>query len=173
MYKGVWYDTCIQKDSTNYWCSLDTQYNSRIAYCEQQCPLLARKFTRNAGETHTTCSPKNPKATGYFPDKNQINIILDAHNNLRARVNPSASNMRIVTWDNALGRLAQRRAETCIFAHDCADCRKLLNNQTVDVGQNAYYSFNINYNSNTFWQNSIAAWGSEQKLFTFGSNSGF
>lgn len=54
--------------------------------------------------------------------------------------------MREIFWDNGLSHLAQRWAEYCVFDHDCFNCRTLLNNQSVIVGQNAYALFGGKFN---------------------------
>ena len=48
--------------------------------------------------------------------------------------------MSMLAWDDALGRLAQRRAETCNIVHDCTNCRTPLNQRSILAGQNALYA---------------------------------
>lgn len=74
-------------------------------------------------------------AISLFPEDHQslVKIILDMHNTARSEVRPSATNMRALSWDTSLARLAQRWAENCVLAHDCFNCRKMINNDSVPV----------------------------------------
>ncbi|XP_054843736.1 GLIPR1-like protein 1 [Eublepharis macularius] len=44
-----------------------------------------------------------------------IKQYVDAHNNLRSEVNPTASSMRYMTWDLALARTARAWGRRCVF----------------------------------------------------------
>ncbi len=139
--QNVWYDRCVSNDGgVTFFCSLDRIFNQRIARCQTACPLLARNLMKNdPSNIHTSCINPNPIAKSLFPNDTQIQTILDLHNQARARVSPTAANMRALTWDTGLARLAQRWAENCIFTHDCFYCRRLVNNQTVPV--NVFFIF--------------------------------
>jgi hypothetical protein len=168
-FKGVWYDACINNTRKNFWCSLDRVFQNRWTRCQQACPLLARNLLKSSpSSTHTSCSQPNSAAKSFFPDDTQIKIILDAHNRIRSAVSPSAADMRVITWDHGLARMAQRRSETCTFAHDCSRCRRLLNNQTISIGQNAYMSFNMKYDPQTTWSSVVSSWESEISDFAYG-----
>ena len=64
----------------------------------------------------------------YLPNSTHIAQIIDVHNSLRSlvgvkyrgtnNVNPTASNLGQVKWDDRLARLAQRWAETGTFYHN-------------------------------------------------------
>ncbi len=71
-------------------------------------------------------------------------------------------------WDFDLSRLAQRWAENCVFDHDCNSCRRLLNNQTISVGQNAYALFSNAIDADTFWQQVMDLWLEEAQNFQYG-----
>ena len=161
---GVWYDTCTNLNSgSNFWCSLDQVYTNRRAFCAQSCSFLARRLTNN----HSSCLRPASNASPYFPDASAISTILTLHNNARSVVNPSASDMRVISWDIGLSRLAQRRAENCQFAHDCANCRVLVNNRSISVGQNAYMAFFKPTNQVTFWTGVVKSWTDESVDFTY------
>jgi len=63
------------------------------------------------------------------------------HNRLRSLVatggtrQPPASDMRELSWDEELARVAQARADSCEFGHECRDCRRV---NRFKVGQNIY-----------------------------------
>ncbi|XP_061495699.1 GLIPR1-like protein 1 [Rhineura floridana] len=58
--------------------------------------------------------PTYPKIT----NRTFINQYLDAHNNYRCGVQPTASNMLYMTFDLALARIARAWGQKCIFAHN-------------------------------------------------------
>lgn len=73
-----------------------------------------------------------------FTAQEQI-AILDFHNTLRKNValgledggqpgpQPTASNMRMLSWNEELANIAERWGAQCIFAHDkCRDTGKLF-----------------------------------------------
>ena len=151
------------------WCSIDTIYSNRYAQCAQQCPQLARILVQtDSGQSHTSCQPSSPSAISLQPNITQINTILSLHNNARSIVVPTAANMPRIVWDSRLARVAQSRANQCIFAHDCGNCRRLLNNATIYVGQNAYAQGGGSFD----WSSPVQAWLGEKKFFAYGSSSG-
>ena len=128
----------------NFWCSLDVVYAGRYALCAQECPLLARQLIADTdvGQVHTSCLPISNQSVSLAPDQSQIVEIVAMHNSERAATN-RASDLVAFVWDWRVARIAQHKADTCQLLHDCFNCRKLLNNKTVSVGQNAYSSFNM------------------------------
>ena len=38
---------------------------------------------------------------------------------------PPAGDMMELTWDPELARVAQARADSCVFQHECSDCRRV------------------------------------------------
>ena len=147
-YNNIWYDTCAKDAKGSLWCSLDTTYAGRNASCAQACPILASSLiqTTDNGAIHTACSPPSTLLTqSLYPNDTSIQKILSLHNVERATAAStlSATNITTLAWDDNLGRLAQRRAETCQMVHDCYNCRTPLNQRTIMVGQNAYSSSGI------------------------------
>ena len=166
-YKGVWRDKCIKGDRKHFWCSFDRIFSNRSAKCDQECPFLARNAVKNE-QKHTTCVNSKKGVKGHFPNSNEIKFIVNAHNRIRSEVTPTAVNMRVVTWNFALARLAQRWAETALIDHDCLNCRQLLNNRSLTIGQNGFFGFGMKYNASTFWQNVIKSWENEKNDFLYG-----
>ena len=145
MYKNNWYDSCTTVDTGVLWCSLDATFAGRSAPCAQACPILASSLIQptDNGAIHTACSPPSTLLTqSLYPNDTSIQKILSLHNVERATAAStlSATNITTLAWDDNLGRLAQRRAETCQMVHDCYNCRTPLNQRTITVGQNAYSS---------------------------------
>ena len=101
--------------------------------------------------------------SGKLSNQIEINTILNAHNDARSIVSPTAAKMASVVWDSRLARIAQSRSDQCIFAHDCNGCRKMLNYPNYDIGQNAYWSY-----GSFDWVSAIGAFISEKQYFTYG-----
>ena len=57
--------------------------------------------------------------------------MLDEHNRLRSQLavggtsQPPAADMMELQWDTELARVAQARADSCVFQHECSDCRRV------------------------------------------------
>ncbi|CAL4080198.1 unnamed protein product, partial [Meganyctiphanes norvegica] len=76
--------------------------------------------------------------------------VLDLHNQYRAKValgeetrgnpgpQPSASNMRQLSWNDELALVAQAWANTCPTDHDCSACRRIFQHD-YQVGQNLFW----------------------------------
>ncbi len=173
-YNGVWRDKCIKADKSYFWCSIDKIYSKRSVKCEQECPFLARDLVKNdpSKAKHTSCVNSKPNIKGHFPNAKEIKIIVNIHNKIRSEVKIPAVDMRSLTWDFGLARLAQRWAESGEFFHDCPICRKLINNRTLAIGQNGFFGIGMKYNSTSFWTNVMKSWENEKNNFTYGhSNS--
>lgn len=169
-YKGVWYDNCIKVDSVNFWCSLDKIFNGKFAFCANSCPILSKRLLNmmDYGKMHSNCLQPKTGVSPLFPTDAQAQIIVAAHNQIRSRVT-FASDLRVIEYDLDVARTAQRKAETCTFSHDCANCRKLPNNSTLGIGQNAYMAWgDIGSDLNSIWQKIIDSWASEIKDFRYG-----
>lgn len=172
---GVVYDKCVSFDNgESFWCSLDPVYTTRAAQCNQSCPLIARNLVSELNEVHSSCLEPSVSSIPHFPNENETKIILNLHNRARSLVKPRATNMKKMTWDFGLARVAQRWAENCDFSHDCFLCRRLLNNQTISVGQNAFALLGAIYDPKTFWTNVINYWlrGLNNFNFSLGSSTG-
>ncbi|NXI58601.1 GRPL2 protein, partial [Chloroceryle aenea] len=64
--------------------------------------------------------PADGQLSGFpgIRDEAFIEDCVRVHNDLRARVQPAASNMRFLTWDAALARTARAWSNKCIFEHN-------------------------------------------------------
>ena len=125
---------------------------------------VSQYLTKTLGGNRTSCQPKGSDfTTSLAPNQTEINTILNAHNDARSIVSPTAAKMASVVWDSRLARIAQSRSDQCIFAHDCNGCRKMLNYPNYYIGQNAYWSY-----GSFDWVSAIGAFISEKQYFTYG-----
>ncbi|XP_078588098.1 uncharacterized protein LOC144869084 isoform X2 [Branchiostoma floridae x Branchiostoma japonicum] len=92
----------------------------------------------------------------------QINTILQAHNNYRKAVNPTATNMEYMEWDDSLATIAQDWADGCDFAHNS----NRGDNYAGSVGENIYAGTG-SYTAGSETEN----WHSEVSDYTYSSNS--
>uniref|UniRef100_A0A6J0UHA9 GLIPR1-like protein 1 isoform X1 n=1 Tax=Pogona vitticeps TaxID=103695 RepID=A0A6J0UHA9_9SAUR len=78
------------------------------------CPWVALGLVVLLGKAH--CHNFGP-----YPDitnKTFIKLYVDAHNKYRSEVKPSAANMRYMTFDIALARIAKAYGKKCIWKHN-------------------------------------------------------
>lgn len=157
-YNNVWYDSCTSVNANYYWCSVDTIYSSRWVRCANRCPQLALLATQSSlTDIHTSCTDPSPEfISSMSPNQTDIDTILKLHNNARSSVNPRAALMASVAWDWRMARLAQAAANLC-DGGDCGNCRTLLNNQTVSIGQNT-----VQLSGTLNWQSAFSTWTSDK-----------
>ena len=107
--------------------------------------------------THTSCTYPVPTFITDFPaSQTDINNILALHNNARSSVSPTAALMASVSWDWRMARLALLASKLCTGTYgpgDCGNCRKLLNNKTVSIGQ-----LSVKLNGKLSWQSAFNSW---------------
>ena len=113
----------------------------------------------------------NPNAQSLYPDDTQVTYILSLLNNIRSQIrNPTAADMVQLTWDYGLALNAQNWAQSCIYGYDCNNCRSLVNNATVSVGQIGATSRGGKYDSK-YWSYVINSWAREFSNFEYGRGS--
>ncbi|XP_019631967.1 PREDICTED: peptidase inhibitor 16-like [Branchiostoma belcheri] len=95
--------------------------------------------------------------------QDQINTILQAHNNYRSAVSPTAANMEYMEWDDSLATIAQSWADGCDFAHNPSPEATYSGSS---VGENIYAGTG-SYNAGKETEN----WNSEVSDYTYSSNS--
>ncbi|XP_044025940.1 cysteine-rich venom protein TEL1-like isoform X2 [Siniperca chuatsi] len=86
--------------------------------------------------------------------------IVNKHNALRRDVQPTASNMLKMSWNNEAAASAQRWANTCSMKHSPDNSRKI---STGDCGENLYKSSYKNT-----WCKVIQSWYDEVKDWRYG-----
>jgi len=107
---------------------------------------------------------------GDAPGDNNINaevkkFIVDRHNQLRAGVEPSPSNMHKMYWNDKLAELAKQNADTCAFQHDDFPSLARRAGMGIPIGQNLAFGYDN-------WEQAIKdAWYDEVKDFQYGRGS--
>jgi len=89
--------------------------------------------------------------------------IVNLHNELRRGVQPTASNMLKMFWNEEAAANAQRWAEACDQKHSTRAQRRI---STSGCGENIYMSSRKNS-----WTDAIQAWYGEVKDFQYGKGS--
>ncbi|XP_039271973.2 uncharacterized protein LOC120346329 [Styela clava] len=90
------------------------------------------------------------------------NTILIAHNRARMTTKPSASNMRKMTWDVSLEKLATRYTRKCIYEHNPNPKNKRFNY----VGENLFISMGLPYNRKLL-DHAVRAWDGEKTVYDY------
>ncbi|XP_041350891.1 cysteine-rich venom protein-like [Gigantopelta aegis] len=94
--------------------------------------------------------------------------IVSNHNRIRNEVQPPASNMQLMVWDDELALIALTYAKQCRFSHDLTVNRQALGLPGSTVGQNIYFR------SNTFDPVAgVVSWEDEKADFTYNTANTF
>ncbi|XP_008947265.1 PREDICTED: glioma pathogenesis-related protein 1-like, partial [Merops nubicus] len=97
-------------------------------------------------------------------DKAFVEECVSVHNQLRAQVQPPASNMRYMTWDAALSRTAKAWANKCIFKHNIYLREKhQCHPNFTSIGENIWVGSRPAFTV----ANAIKAWYKQVKDYTF------
>jgi len=137
----------------------------------------AALYGGNGGKKPVTCTAKYETMENstmcYFGENDMVsedgvsaedrNLILDAHNNYRANVSPTAQNMLKMYWDEEIAVIAQHYADTCPKWHDSNDNRKVPG-YGIGIGQNMAWGFRS-------WSLAIEGWHSEVSRFHYGGSN--
>ncbi|XP_070531983.1 cysteine-rich secretory protein 3-like [Ptychodera flava] len=121
----IWMSTTLSRFLYGYLCLLPMLIpfikgnSTGVRLQEQKSEAYDRILKRSAEED------LGPWIWPFTED--QINAIVDTHNDLRKIVEPEASDMMKMVWDEELSLLAQNWSEGCVFAHP---------SYPVDYGQN-------------------------------------
>uniref|UniRef100_A0A8C3JUF5 SCP domain-containing protein n=1 Tax=Calidris pygmaea TaxID=425635 RepID=A0A8C3JUF5_9CHAR len=105
-------------------------------------------------------SPTFPSIT----DEAFIEECVRVHNDLRRKVQPPASNMRYMTWDEALARTARAWANKCIFEHNVYLKKKhQCHPNFTSIGENIWAGSHQIFKAG----DAIKSWYSEVNFYTF------
>ncbi|XP_010137378.1 PREDICTED: glioma pathogenesis-related protein 1-like, partial [Buceros rhinoceros silvestris] len=97
-------------------------------------------------------------------DKTFIEDCVRVHNELRAKVQPAASNMRYMTWDAALAKTARAWANKCVFEHNIYLSKKHQSHpKFTSVGENIWAGSHQAFSA----AGAIKSWYSEVRFYTF------
>lgn len=118
-------------------------------------------------ENHSACLNRSAQATQAGVTEQEKVDIVNLHNLLRSQVNPPATNMMKMSWDNDVALVAQKWAENCDIKHDGNYQRRIP--ARFSSGQNLAYG-----GAKLTWNSTVNLWHSEVSKFTYGgtSNSG-
>ncbi|XP_053567088.1 serotriflin-like [Bombina bombina] len=108
---------------------------------------------------------KQPFSSLSTTNKTVRGIIVDAHNNLRRIVIPTAKNMLKMKWSDEAAKTAERWAKTCIQEHSKKELRKIPN---FRCGENLFMS---SYKAS--WKYVIQAFFDEYVDFDYGKGAKF
>uniref|UniRef100_A0A3B5B846 Serotriflin-like n=1 Tax=Stegastes partitus TaxID=144197 RepID=A0A3B5B846_9TELE len=97
-----------------------------------------------------------------FTTSSEKNEIVNKHNALRRGVQPTARNMKKMSWNNEAAANAQKWANTCSMQHSPASSRQI----TSGCGENLYMS-----SSKNTWTSAIQRWYDEVKDWRYGVGS--
>ncbi|KAL8570778.1 hypothetical protein ACOMHN_006928 [Nucella lapillus] len=86
--------------------------------------------------SHTRCLTDNVNATLVRMSKKNKKLILKIHNGIRTRVDPAASNMMKLKWDDTLAKTAEKWVMQCNGNHDLMRNRLEPDWPGVQIGQN-------------------------------------
>ncbi|KAL5007823.1 hypothetical protein ScPMuIL_016629 [Solemya velum] len=110
--------------------------------------------------THTACMQRSEKVTKTGISDKDKKFIVEEHNRYRSAVQPTATNMMKMSWDDEVAHIAQVWAETCQFEHD----KSRAIPGRFSVGQNLA-------KGQRTWEQAMSDWHSEIKDFEYGTRS--
>ncbi|XP_062838711.1 glioma pathogenesis-related protein 1 [Anolis carolinensis] len=110
----------------------------------------------------------HPASLPDIEDEHFIQDCVEQHNNFRSKVNPLASNMRMMTWDSALAKTAKAWAKKCHFGHNIyLETPRKVHPTFTPVGENiwtgSFSLFSVG--------KALRDWYNEVNDYTFESNS--
>ncbi|KAH1018289.1 venom allergen 3-like [Dendroctonus ponderosae] len=139
-----------KKTSLQWLQNASLPFNQSNPYCSVCCVDVNQRYRGRKCGIHTMCAYEakkvGPACQGLIVmefTRDEIDRIVDAHNTLRNRMamglepegdpgpQPTAANMKLISWDQELANVGARWATQCVFAHD--KCRDLAR---FPVGQN-------------------------------------
>ena len=97
-------------------------------------------------------------------------VLLDTHNAARRAVSPTASNMRVMQWDNGIAAFAQEYAERCSFDHS-SNSERISKTGFVGawVGENLYLtSARL---SGASIGGAVTSWVNEKEYYNFATGA--
>lgn len=100
----------------------------------------------------------------------QKKIIVDRHNEIRAEVDPTASNMLKISWDEGLATIAKKHASTCLTTHAPASERKT--EQFKIAGENIFGRWhNKKLDIDVLVLKAVNTWNKEKKYYKYETSS--
>ena len=159
---GVCYDASAS--SSGWKCACQPGFVGEL--CETQlCSPTIHKLIAN----HVACQPDASTAT-QAPNierrsvsDTDMQLILEAHNQVRRQVTPSAADMQLMYWDVRLEQLAQKRSQLCTVNNSGILTRQLPGYGVI-VGENMAAGYET-------WSHVLRSWTSESAHFVYKSTA--
>lgn len=107
---------------------------------------------------HTMCLADDARVTRTGVTPQEKEEILRLHNEARATVQPEATDLTTLVWNQELAAVAQKWAQQCVMGHD-------KERSVPDVGMNVGQNVAGGYRT---WDAAIGGWREEVKLYVFG-----
>ncbi|XP_032973589.1 GLIPR1-like protein 1 [Rhinolophus ferrumequinum] len=105
-----------------------------------------------------------PFSLPSITDQSFIDQCVKAHNEMRGKVQPTAANMKHMTWDEGLAKTAKAWANKCIFKHNTCSGTPRKCHPTFDyVGENLWLGGLSIFTPNS----AVAAWYNETKYYDY------
>ena len=96
--------------------------------------------------------------------------LLDTHNAARRDVSPTASNMRVMQWDDSIAAFAQEYAERCDFDHSSSSERSSRTGfGGAWVGENLYLT--TARLSGASFRGAVDSWVAEKQYYNFATGA--
>ncbi|KAK2505915.1 hypothetical protein MC885_003205 [Smutsia gigantea] len=112
----------------------------------------------------STPSPKVPSIT----DQSFIDHCVEAHNEMRGQVSPSAADMKHMTWDEGLAKIAKVWSNKCKFQHNSCLAKSYECHPTFQyIGENIWLGGISIFTPKT----AIVAWYNETDFYDINSLS--
>nr|KAF6495021.1 GLIPR1 like 1 [Rousettus aegyptiacus] len=109
-------------------------------------------------------SPRTPTIT----DQNFIDHCVNVHNEFRGQVEPPAADMKHMTWDEGLAKVAEAWAKQCKFQHNSCIGKSFECHPTFQyIGENIWLGGLSIFSP----KSAILAWYNESKIFDYNTLS--
>ncbi|KAL5014560.1 hypothetical protein ScPMuIL_008830 [Solemya velum] len=107
---------------------------------------------------HTMCMQDDSRVTTSGITETEKNMVLRLHNEYRSTVEPPATDLVKIKWDDRLATVAQKWANQCTMGHDST-------RNIPDIGMNIGQNVAGGYRS---WAATMQAWHDEVKIYQYG-----
>ncbi|GFS25783.1 cysteine-rich venom protein [Elysia marginata] len=109
-------------------------------------------------DSHTMCMNDSDRVESFGVSDADKKVIVDFHNKVRGQVEPKATNLAAVIYDENLAEVAQKLAMQCRLFHDK---NRKLPSYGVSIGQNLAAG-------DGSWAKAVDGWFKESLLFKYG-----
>ncbi|XP_025114963.1 cysteine-rich venom protein TEL1-like [Pomacea canaliculata] len=135
----------------------DADLSSTVLHRTDRSIFCAAKF--RVIENHSACLQRSKNNPGVSEEDQKM--IVEMHNGKRSSVQPEATNMLRLSWDDEVAMIAQKWADKCDMKHEEKNTQRDIPGR-FSVGQN------IAMGAKDWWY-AIEMWHDEVKDFKYGS----